>query len=86
MPLYYGTKPEETQEHQEPPKLDIEILDEIQSENEHLAELIKKELIEIKHNKQIQTVDGAEIYHKLIAISKAIKGANESIDLIRARG
>lgn len=83
MPLYYGTKPpEEIKPETEPPELDAEALEEIQNESEHLAELIKNEVVEMKHNKQTQRTDGLEIYHLLNNINKAIGRANVTIDRI----
>lgn len=81
MPLYYGTMPPEgIKPETEPPELDTEKLDEIRDESEHLTELIKTELIEMKHNKQTQRIDGSEMYHLLNNINKAIRITNEMID------
>ncbi len=83
MPLYYGTKPpEEIKPETEPPELDAEALEEIRSENEKLTEMIRAAVTEIKRNKQTQRIDGAEVYHRLNEIIKAIKPANSIIDRI----
>lgn len=83
MPLYYGTKPpEEIKPEAKPPELDAEKLEEIQGESEHLAEMIKAELIEMKHKKQTQRIDGGEVYYLLNNVNKAIRYASERINRV----
>ena len=83
MSLYYGTKPpEELKPEVKPPELDAEALEEIRDESEHLEEMIRAAVTEIKRNKQTQRIDGAEVYHRLNEIIKAIKPANGIIDRV----
>lgn len=83
MPLYFGTKPpEEIKTETEPPELDAEALEEIRNETDKLAEMIRAAVTEIKRNKQTQRIDGAEVYHRLNEIIRAINPANIIIDRI----
>ena len=87
MPIYYGKDPRTigTEPEPEPPELDAEVLREIQAEAESLAEHIKATLIDMKHKRQLQQLDGTDLYHKLNKISKAIRPASECIDNIIER-
>ena len=79
MSLFYGTKPPE-EIKPKPPELDAEELEKIQDESEHLADIIRNAVIDIKRKKQTQRIDGAEVYHNLNAIIRAINTANDAID------
>ena len=82
MPLYYGVDPSEITPPEVPPELDVEKLEAIHKECDHLAEVITAFLIEMNNNKQTQTVRGSDIYHSLGTVNKVIKRANGCIDLI----
>ena len=63
-------------------EIDRDKLNEIRDECDHLSEVLKAELIEIKQNKQQQTELGAEVYHKLKNGYTALNSIIDKIDSI----
>ena len=60
--------------------IDREKLAEIMDEADHLAEVLRLELISMKQQHKQAAQPGRDIYHKLSAIYKAIQAADDTIN------